>query len=406
MDRKEDGAPTPSSPSPQCDTWKGMDLNLDHPEEWDRGSDDILGSGGHGEVRKRSESLGKQHCLPEPCGCHDEGPQVEWLKQHGVILLWSGGHTSAIGRPAGTKVLLAGPSGGSRADPTSCLSSSWGCCVLGAWPCRASLTPPPQPPTCLLFPGTPVIPGDPPGHPGSSCLSGSTAGSAKPPLPCEVTWAQAWGSERNVLDTENIRERTGLRLGAQSVGGAGGWTAERAVPKDIVHLGKFRTGQRRERDGVSCQSLAWNLHKGQGRVGIEAIGLRTSSCSNVSAQQPRSFSPALGRPRGRGPPCRGRFEVLATTLLRTKTRHLPGSASGPRRFTGSERRRWALTEETGQVDGTCSEQEARIPAGPGAHVHLDASCVAHPPPPPPHLSLREEECGGRGPGRKQKRRQK
>nr|KAF6267113.1 hypothetical protein mMyoMyo1_011835 [Myotis myotis] len=97
----------------------------------------------------------------------------------------------------------------------------------------------------------------------------------------------------------------------------------------------------------------------------------------------------------------GRFEVLATTLLRTKTRHLPGSASGPRRFTGSERRRWALTEETGQVDGTCSEQEARIPAGPGAHVHLDASCVAHPPPPPPHLSLREEECGGRGPGKKE-----
>lgn len=39
------------------------------------------------------------------------------------------------------------------------------------------------------------------------------------------------------VDTENIRERTG----AQNVGGADGWTAERAVAKDIVPLDKVRT---------------------------------------------------------------------------------------------------------------------------------------------------------------------
>lgn len=186
------------------------------------------------------------------------------LKQHGVILLWSGGQTSAIGLPAGTKVLLAGRrlQGRPHLLPFQLL----GMLRPGhmALPCLSDRPLPPRPPhACLLFPGTPVIPWDPPGHPGSSCLSGSTAGSAKPPLPCEVTWAQAWESECGCpLSTQRTLGRgQGPRTWAVPMAGP----QRELSPRTLYLWAKSGQGQRREREGVSCQSLAWNLRKGQGR---------------------------------------------------------------------------------------------------------------------------------------------
>ncbi|XP_005885998.1 PREDICTED: uncharacterized protein LOC102249418 isoform X3 [Myotis brandtii] len=139
-------------------------------------------------------------------------------------------------------------------------------------------------------------------------------------------------------------------------------------------------------------------------VGIEAVGLRTSSCSSVgtsaAAQQPRSFSPVLGRPRGRGRVLRGRFEVLATTLLRTKT---PASAWLCLRASEIYGER---AQEMGSHGGDGAGGQHVFGAGgtdpSGAWGPRPPRCILRgsPPPPAQHLlSLREEECGTVGLGR-------
>ncbi|XP_014388604.1 PREDICTED: uncharacterized protein LOC102249418 isoform X1 [Myotis brandtii] len=138
-------------------------------------------------------------------------------------------------------------------------------------------------------------------------------------------------------------------------------------------------------------------------VGIEAVGLRTSSCSSVgtsaAAQQPRSFSPVLGRPRGRGRVLRGRFEVLATTLLRTKT---PASAWLCLRASEIYGER---AQEMGSHGGDGAGGQHVFGAGgtdpSGAWGPRPPRCILRgsPPPPAQHLlSLREEECGTVGLG--------
>lgn len=76
------------------------------------------------------------------------------------------------------------------------------------------------------------------------------------------------------VDTENVRARTGFRLGAQSMGSAGGWTAEREVSPGTLYIWvKSGQGQGRERDGTNARAGRQERSGGGAGIGWVDAGL-------------------------------------------------------------------------------------------------------------------------------------